>query len=258
MRLRNLFKRSLIVLSTAVVFGVFMPAATAVAQSALQLRWEQKGLYVSPYDFVAGDWKIEGAEDALQLATLTGRHHKKPKGLTPATVEITVEKEGTYALWVNSLDYEKNQPGSRYFQVAYNDELIDKRFGTHGQDGFRWELAGKVHLKKGANRLQLIDASAFYARCDGLFLTKDLDMSAEEIVAASRKSGSINFKPEPLEKPDRLAPDAKTSNTITLANDRVKIVFYQLVAGKKRQVESEVFVAGTRVKPRSESDALVL
>ena len=258
MRLRNLFKRSLIVLSTAVVFGVFMPSATAVAQPGLQLHREQKGLYVSPYDFVAGDWKIEGAEDALQLATLTGRHHKKPKGLTPATVEITVEKEGTYALWVNSLDYEKNQPGSRYFQVAYNDELIDKRFGTHGQDGFRWELAGNVHLKKGVNRFQLVDASAFYARCDGLFLTKDLDMSAEEIVAASRKNGSINFKPEPLEKPDRLAPDAKIAHTITLANDRVKLVFYQLVAGKQRQVESEVFVAGTRVKPRSEPDALVL
>src|SRR5690606_13501203 len=149
MSVRSLFKRSLIALSTVVVFGVFMPSATAVAQSELQLRWEQKGLYASPYDFVAGDWEIEGAENALQLATLTGRHHKKPKGLTPATVEITVEREGTYALWVNSLDYEKNQPGSRYFQVAYNDELIDKRFGTHGHDGFRWELAGKVHLKKG-------------------------------------------------------------------------------------------------------------
>src|SRR5690606_5055569 len=135
-----------------------------------------------------------------------------------------------------------------YFQVACNDQLIDKHFGAHGQDGFRWELADKVHLKKGVNRFQLVDASAFYARCDGLFLTKDLNMSAEEITAESRKNGSINFKPKPLESPVGLSTDADVSNTITLANDQLKLVFYQLIEGKQRQVESEVFVDGTRLK----------
>jgi len=258
MILCSLSKHSLIALLTLVALGFAEASATAAVQPGLQLRWKQKGLYVSPYDFAAGDWKIEGAEDALQLATLTGRHHKRPKGLKPATVEITVEREGTYALWVNSLDYQNNQPGSRYFQVACNHQLINKRFGAHGQDGFRWELADKVQLKKGVNRFELLDASAFYARCDGLFLTKDLSMSAEEIIAESRKNGSINFKPEPLGSPVRLSADAAASNTITLANDQVKLVFYQLVEGKQQQVESEVFVDGTRVKSRSELDALVL
>src|SRR5690606_39430854 len=111
------------------------------------------------------------------------RHHKRPAGLTPAAVEITVERDGTYALWVNSVDYEKNQPGARYFQVAYNGQLVNRPFGTHGYDGFRWELVENVQLKEGVNRFELVDASAFYARCDGLFLTKNLNMSAEEVAA---------------------------------------------------------------------------
>src|SRR5690606_11123126 len=150
-----------------------------------------------------------------QLAALTGRHRKRPKGLKPATIEITVEREGTYTLWVNSLDYKNNQPRVRYFQVACNDKLIDKTFGTHGQEGFRWELADKVHLKKGINRFQLADASAFYSRCDGLFLTKDLNMSAEEITAESRKSGAINFKPEMTGNQVQLYCDAKDSKPAT-------------------------------------------
>src|SRR3546814_7983196 len=83
-------------------------------------------------------------------------------------------------------------------------------------------------------------------------------MSAEEITAESRKSGTINFKPEPLGNPVRLSADANVSNTVTLENNQLKLVFYQLVEGKQGQVESEVFVDGMRVKSRSELDALVL
>src|SRR5690606_11186397 len=164
----------------------------------------------------------------------------------------------TYALWVNSLDYEKNQPGSRYFHVICNDTQIDKRFGTHGHDGFRWELADKIHLRKGVNRFQLLDASAFYARCDGLFLTKDLNMSAEDVITESRNNGAINFKSEPLGNPTRIGANARVLDTLVLENDRMKLLFYQLGEGKQRHVETEVFFAGTRVKPRSESDALIL
>ncbi len=224
-----------------------------------QLKWEQKGLYISPYDFsILGDWKIEGAENALQFAVLTGRPHRRPKGLKPASIEITVEKEGNYALWVNSVDYEHNQQGSRYFYVACNDRLIGKRFGAHGQEGFRWELAERVHLKKGINRFQLVDSSAFYPRCDGLFLTKDLEMSPEDVAVESRKNGSINFKPKPLGNPIRLSANAKVSDTITLANDRQKLIFYQLVHDEQRQVESEVFVDGLRLKSRDDLGALIL
>jgi len=239
----------LVVVEAAVIIG---------DEPKMRLAWEQQGLYVTPYDFAVGDWKIEGAENAVQFAALTGRHHKRPAGLTPAAVEITVERAGTYALWVNSVDYEKNQPGARYFQVAYNGQLVNRPFGTHGYDGFRWELVENVQLKEGVNRFELVDASAFYARCDGLFLTKNLNMSAEEVAAGYRKSGSVNFKPEPLGTPKRLAADAEVSHTATLANDRVKLVFYQLVVGEQRQVESEIFVAGAGVKSRSEVDALVL
>src|SRR5690606_7301834 len=98
--------------------GSLSAAETVEDEPKLRLTWEQQGLYVSPYDFDAGDWKLEGSEYAMQLATLTGRHSKLSKGLKPATVEIIVEQAGIYTLWVNSLDFEKNQQGTRYFQVA--------------------------------------------------------------------------------------------------------------------------------------------
>src|SRR3546814_9986483 len=75
--LRSLFKRSLIAILMAVAWGGAKATETPAAQHGLQLRWDQKGLYASPYDFVTGDWKIEGADAALQLAALTeiGRAH---------------------------------------------------------------------------------------------------------------------------------------------------------------------------------------
>src|SRR5690606_15067982 len=103
----SITKTFLTVLFFSLVVG--MVSFSQVNQEKLRLHFtsQQRSIYISPYDFTEmGDWKIEGAENALQLATLTGRHHKRPKDLKPATVEIAVEQEGNYALWVNSLDYQ--------------------------------------------------------------------------------------------------------------------------------------------------------
>lgn len=248
---------------TVLFFSVWggMVGFSQVNQEKLRLHFtsQQRSIYISPYDFTEmGDWKIEGAENALQLATLTGRHHKRPKDLKPATVEIAVEQEGNYALWLNSLDYQNNQQGARYFYVACNGMLLDKRLGNHGKEGFHWELADLVYLKKGINRFQLADSSAFYERCDGLFLTKDMEMTTKQVSAESQKSGSINFEPNLLEHPIRLSPNTKISDTVSLENDKIKLVFYQLIDGTQRQVESEIFVDGKCVKSREDLEGLVL
>ena len=139
-------------------------------------------IYLSPYDFQErGDWGIHGFKAALQLAALTGPIHRNPEGLKPAEATFKVKQEGVYALWVRSLDFAENQQGARFFYVESNGNVLSKRLGSHGHNGFRWELVESVHLKQGENSIRLIDSSAFYPRCDGVFLTPDQTLDPNDV-----------------------------------------------------------------------------
>src|SRR3546814_14816989 len=101
--LRSLCKRSLIAILMAVAWGGAKATETPAAQPGLQLRWDQKGLYASPYDFVTGDCIIEGADDALQLSALTVLHHHLPMCLQPATIALSVQRLVPFPLLFISL-----------------------------------------------------------------------------------------------------------------------------------------------------------
>jgi hypothetical protein len=93
--------------------------------------------------------------------------------LTAATT-IKIPQEGTWRLWVRSKDFALS-PGGRIFDVAVNGEVSGTKFGAHGNDGFAWEDGGVFSLPAGNSKLELIDSSKYFPRCDRILLTRDLE-----------------------------------------------------------------------------------
>ncbi|QNK56646.1 hypothetical protein [Paenibacillus sp. PAMC21692] len=48
-------------------------------------------------------------------------------------------------------------PGTRTFQVEVDGHRVNKTFGTHGQEGFRWTEAGTFELDEEVVELSLVD-----------------------------------------------------------------------------------------------------
>lgn len=107
---------------------------------------------------------LKGAGDRKPDATWTSR---------AARTMVDVPRADTYRLWVCTRDYADRQPRSRTFQVAVNGKVSDHTFGTHGEEGYRWEDGGLFELPAGLATLELIDSKRYHARCDRLLLTSD-------------------------------------------------------------------------------------
>ena len=58
--------------------------------------------------------------------------------------------------------------------VAVNGKASATRFGTHGNDAYDWQDGGVFSLPAGNAKVELIDTSQYFARCDRLLLTRDL------------------------------------------------------------------------------------
>ncbi len=221
--------------------------------------WGDKPCYVSPYDIEQrGDWEIRGFESATQLAALTGPFHRKPDGLKPAEINLNVKEAGSYVLWVRSLDLAEHQQGERFFYVEANGKVLRKRLGAHGHTGFRWERVDRIRLTGGENSLRLIDSSAFYARCDGIFLTKDETMTTEGVDRYVSTDLVRRYHAAPLLAPKGLSGNARITDRITLENDQLTISFYQLEAEEHARVEITVESKGVLMKKRSDGNELIL
>ncbi len=217
-----------------------------------------EGIYIGPGGFSEmGDWKVDGFGMAMQKIALSGSFSKQPKGLRPARVYINVEKSGTYSIWASSLDLAHNQQGTRFFYLKADGRLLDKRLGSHNTDGFLWEETGQVFLEAGPHTIELLDSSAFYARCEGLYITTEKGLNAASVKAKVR-SGLVEYKPHDLGKPLVFPSNAVVKKEATLKNGFLDISFVELENAGRSLVENQVRFNGVQVKPRSSSLALIL
>lgn len=121
-----------------------------------------------------GTWVYDtDAKTRLKGRILKGQTSGKPSETVPATVTVAIPEDGTYYLWVRSRDYIDEQ-GTRTFHVAMDGKLIGEPLGTHGIDGWAWEVR-ETELSKGYHTFALCDTSAFYARADTFLITNDYD-----------------------------------------------------------------------------------
>lgn len=137
-------------------------------------------IWIEAEDFTRrGGWSL--ARSGAALVLVGGQDRVTQRAGDPGTARTTVNVAtgGRYRLWVRSRDYEREQPGARYFGVAINGELDPQRFGTHGEEGLAWQSAGVYELSEGGVTIELVDTSGYFARCDKLLLTTDLDYTPE-------------------------------------------------------------------------------
>lgn len=181
-----------------------------------------------------------------------------PSKALPAKANITVAKDGQYKVFVHSRDYTSSYTSQRTFAVAIDGAQIGGNMGTHGNNGFSWQEAGVVNLTKGDHTFELIDTSGFYARCDMVIITEDMDYKpstaySELIAMASPVRAS---KAETAEYPMYAREDGQVTDEKVIANDKVQVKFYTVNTSNGPVIQNEIYtnVNGTWVKTNNRSE----
>lgn len=137
-------------------------------------------LWIEAEDFQeTGPWILERDPGVV---VLKGRTAPDANDSRPgrAVTMIKAMQPGTYRLWGRSRDSNTHEPGTRHFRVAVNGELSERLFGTHGKEGYHWQDGGTFELAAGLVTIELWDTSSFFARCDRLLLTTDLNFEPQD------------------------------------------------------------------------------
>lgn len=141
----------------------------APASAGLDL-WIEAERFARP-----GGWSVERDGQNKILVGHKKRVANLPWDRRAATTMVKIPAAGEYRLWVRARDYAENAPGRRRFQIAVNGRQADATFGAHQTEGYAWENGGVFKLPAGAATIELIDSSQFFARCDRILLTTDLE-----------------------------------------------------------------------------------
>ena len=160
--------------------------------SSFKLKDGEELIIIKAEDFKddLGRWKIVGSTSNSILSVLQGVELPEGSDLSPANTTVTIGKAGTYYVHALALDYEENQPATRHFTVALDDELMPEKAGTHKQEGWKWQLLGQKELEAGEVKVSLVDTSNFFGRCQAIALTTDKDFvgpSDKEIISVANK-----------------------------------------------------------------------
>ena len=157
-------------------------------ESTYKLAADKEAVFLKAEDFAEdmGTWKMTDPANGSILPIFYGKTDNKPEDAKPANVKFEVKQGGTYSVWVRALDFPNDRPGIRFFAVAVDGTEMPEKGGTHGKSGWNWQKVGEISLSAGSHTFSMIDASAFYARCEGFAITNDPNFagpSAKEIEA---------------------------------------------------------------------------
>ena len=236
-------------------------------------EWKENSYFYN-FDALAnqGSWQIyqwdEYSADELRnkFSDCILRGHQLLSPLIPddeienAVINAEIEKDGTYALWVRTRQY--NDGKNRGFNVKIGDK--DSRVGKYCYEGYSWEKAGEYELKSGANQIVLDDQNGYYARFDCMVLTMDLTCQPSDIKGEALEAiGYYNRTCESVKAgafPEYASNvSANTEQTIPqIKNENIQINFYNQNDTKHSFVQNEVFYKGIKLKEKSESFGRIL
>ncbi len=211
--------------------------------SSFKLKDGEQLLFIKADDFKddLGRWVSKGATSGSVLPVLEATPVNSGSDV-PANTTVKIEKAGKYYVHVSALDYATNQPATRFFNVAVNDQILPEKAGTHKQDGWRWQLAGEIDLGAGEAKVSIVDTANFFGRCQGIILTTDKDFSGpsdDEMFKVSNEYGIG-------EKIETVVPTNKLGKAVMLFLGSPKAY----VMGK----ETKVDVNNDTVVPFTEND----
>ncbi|SDE70427.1 hypothetical protein SAMN02799630_06118, partial [Paenibacillus sp. UNCCL117] len=239
-------RKLLVFLLTLCLIIPSLPGAAAMAEENPENpASSMQHFYITPNLFTAfGSWTLSG-DWVTGRATGSTPEEANGEGGDPAIAKVNITKAANYRLWVRDRDYATNQPGTRTFHVAVDGVMAEERFGDHGMEGFRWSEAGVYFLEEGEHELSLLDTSGFYARCEGFFLTEDLNLTPpenkEELLEIVKPASPFDLLP-PADFPEWAKEDVAALETGSIENDSVKVVFHRGQGSQGSLVQNEIFV----------------
>ena len=211
-----------------------------------------------------GTWKFDSA--GTFGSTLKGMQEGQPADTEPAVADFDIENAGKYRIWVHARDYKSNQQGARFFNVALNGKQLDTTFGKHGENGFLWTDGGVYDLSAGKNEIALIDSSGFFARCDGILITSDIEMipseKYEDIIAVAAPVDALKNVPYP-QFPEWAREKCKTEKEDSIENEYAKVVFAKVDSKENGSfVQNEIYVKDNgewlKVKDRTDEHGYLM
>lgn len=149
-----------------------------------------------------GGWVVD-----QQFADLMGSSYLMAHGLgrpvADAVTTVQVPEDGSYGVYVRTCNWTSpwtDAEGPGRFSVRVGQRRLPAVLGSTG-DGWHWQKAGSVKLRKGETALALHDLTGFNGRCDAVLLTTDSDPllpdGGADLAALRRRSLGL----------DRVAPD---------------------------------------------------
>lgn len=163
-----------------------------------------------------------------------------------AIAVIRVKTAGNYTVWVRTIDYPANNPGTRLFRVAVNEQALEES-GKHGKDTYYWEKAGTAQMDTGENVVRLQDSRGNFGRCDAVLLTMETFNPNEQPLARLQKfkTEQVAVKAEPAKLPLTASPAKIKSDATVLAaisNEYLRLQFLR--------ADNERIAARTDIKQR--------
>ena len=121
-----------------------------------------------------GGWSID-----TQFVESMGSPYLIAHGIgTPvadATTEVTIPENGSYRLWVRTVDWTKRigmEGSAGLFQVAIDGKPLAAELGREDKK-WTWQPAGQVDLKAGPVQLSLRDLTGYDGRADAVLFSSD-------------------------------------------------------------------------------------
>ena len=208
-----------------------------------------------------GTWMSEQYMGSYpNVGNLRGLAGQSARDARPAVATINVQTAGSYHVWVRSRDFATNQPGSRYFHISVNNKRSSNRLGRHGTDGFKWEYAGAYTMPVGNNKVELIDSSGFYPRCDGVYI------SSENVAPPEGYNDIISIVPPHvsptggrLAYPKWINDVEEPAEILSIQNETVKVDFFKVEgdSGDCIQRQTSILENGVWIPVDRRSDGLV-
>ena len=213
--------------------------------------WDLEGVVSGSFDCGVMRGMIPDADNA----TPQDGHPELSK---PAKAKINIAKAGKYKVLAHTRDYTSSYTSQRTFAIEIDGKRIGGLMGTHGNNGFSWQTAGEIELTAGEHILDLVDTSGFYARCDMILLTDDMDYTPptaySELIAQAAPIRA--FDVEIPTYPKYARENGAVLSEQTIGNDKVQVKFYEVQTSNGIVIQNEILnnVNGSWVKTNDRSE----
>lgn len=116
-----------------------------------------------------GGWVVD-PQFVEQMGSPYLMAHGMGRPVENAATSVDIPGKGQYHVWARTMDWAPGHwdaPGR--FRVLIDGDTLSEILGDNM--GWGWNYAGKIDLKEGPARLELMDLTGFNGRCDAIYLS---------------------------------------------------------------------------------------